>query len=80
MTDQARALLATDALARGWGAGGLHPALRAARAAGVHCPARVAGPQAVRADAAGQGRIVTWPLAVGPGCKTGPGGKMGAGA
>lgn len=80
MTDQARALLATDALARGWGAGGLHPALRAALAAGVHFPARVAGPQAVRADAAGQGRIVTWPLAVGPGCTTAPGGKMGAGA
>lgn len=73
MTDQARALLATDALARGWGAGGLHPALRAALAAGVHFPARVAGPQAVRADAAGQGRIVARPLAIGPGCKMGAG-------
>lgn len=80
MTDQARALLATDALARGWGAGGLHPALRAALKAGLYFPARVAGPQVAWADAAGQGRIVALPLAVGPGCKTGPGGKMGAGA
>ncbi|MDZ7906846.1 MAG: hypothetical protein U5N10_00410 [Gemmobacter sp.] len=68
MTDQARALLATDALARGWGAGGLHPALRAALAAGVHFPARMAGPQAALADAAGQG------------CKVGLDCKMGAGA
>lgn len=80
MTDQARALLATDALARGWGAGGLHPALRAALVAGVHFPARMAGPQAALADAAGQGRIVALPLAAGQGCKAGQGRKMGAGA
>lgn len=80
MTDQARALLATDALARGWGAGGLHPALRAALAAGVHFPARMAGPQAALADASGQGRIVALPLAAGQGCKAGLGCKMGAGA
>ena len=73
MTDQARALLATDALARGWGAGGLHPALRAALKAGLHFPARVAGPLVARADAAGQGRIVARPLAIGPGCKMGAG-------
>ncbi|HBD92197.1 MAG: hypothetical protein A2092_17615 [Rhodobacteraceae bacterium GWE1_64_9] len=80
MTDQARALLATDALARGLGAGGLHPALRAALKAGLHFPARVVGPQVAWADAAGQGRIVARPLAVGPGCKAWSGGKMGAGA
>lgn len=48
MTEQAtglaRALLASDDLARGWAAGGLNPRLRAALQAGLHFPVRATAP------------------------------------
>ena len=50
VTGLARALLASDALARGWGAGGLRPDLRAALEAGLRFPARATAPRVQAGD------------------------------